>query len=425
MNLSASSAKPGDPTYFLEGIIHDKSEMADFEGPLSLILLLLSKNKIEIRDIKISDILDQYLEYLNAMEKLDLEIASEFVQMASYLLYIKTRMLLTEEKEVTELEQLIASLEQLKCKDTYAAVKSVTPMLEAAAQTGLHYLSRPPEPLPKAAGEYRYRIEEADLLRALLSVFTRGGAAATDALQLAAPKRIIYSVRDKCRTLIDELRERGSMPLNALYGQCASRSEIVATFLSVLELCSLGHLMLSEQNGEYVASFTGGTTTIFWNPLLSEKFLWNTTNCFRSLRPSYLQRVIPCRHRASRSSQASRRRRSSRQPRDLAAAYEENRCGMRLVQMNDLLQLCSAPEYADYIRRTLEQRKPPKLSQPALEVLAIVAYFQPVTAASVWFYKLRLYPAKKKSRRKPKRKQKPKTETEESRRRKLRRLCAR
>ena len=244
MNLSASSAKPADPTYFLEGVIHDKSEMADFEGPLSLILLLLSKNKIEIRDIKISEILDQYLEYLNAMEKR----------------YIKTRMLLTEEKEVTELEQLIASLEQLKCKDTYAAVKSVTPMLDAAAQTGLHYLSRPPEPLPKSAGEYRYRIEQADLLRALLSVFTRGGAAATDALQMAAPKRIVYSVRDKCRTLIDQLRERGSMPLSTLYSQCTSRSEIVATFLSVLELCSLGHLMLSEQNGEYVASFTGGVT---------------------------------------------------------------------------------------------------------------------------------------------------------------------
>ena len=68
---------------------------------------------------------------------------------------------------------------------------------------------------------------------------------------------------------------------------------------------------------------------------------------------------------------------------ELAAAYEENRCGMRLVQMNDLLQLCSAPEYAEYIRRALEQRKPPKLSQPALEVLAIVAYFQPVTRAYI------------------------------------------
>ena len=71
--------------------------------------------------------------------------------------------------------------------------------------------------------------------------------------------------------------------------------------------------------------------------------------------------------------------------RELAAAYEENRCGMRLVQMNDLLQLCSAPEYAEYIRRALEQRKPPKLSQPALEVLAIVAYFQPVTRAYTFF----------------------------------------
>ena len=221
--------------------------MADFEGPLSLILLLLSKNKIEIRDIKISEILDQYLEYLNAMEKLDLEIASEFVQMASYLLYIKTRMLLTEEKEVTELEQLIASLEQLKCKDHSPAAKAVKPM-------GLTPYTNPTRNLS------RYRIEQADLLRALLSVFTRGGAAATDALQMAAPKRIVYSVRDKCRTLIDQLRERGSMPLSTLYSQCTSRSEIVATFLSVLELCSLGHLMLSEQNGEYVASFTGGVT---------------------------------------------------------------------------------------------------------------------------------------------------------------------
>ena len=69
--------------------------------------------------------------------------------------------------------------------------------------------------------------------------------------------------------------------------------------------------------------------------------------------------------------------------RELAAAYEENRCGMRLVQMNDLLQLCSAPEYAEYIRRALEQRKPPKLSQPALEVLTIIAYYQPTTRAYI------------------------------------------
>ena len=80
-----------EPTYHLEGVIQNKEEMADFEGPLNLILMLLSKNKIEIRDIQISLILEQYLAYLDEMKAMDLEIASEFVQMASHLLYIKTR----------------------------------------------------------------------------------------------------------------------------------------------------------------------------------------------------------------------------------------------------------------------------------------------------------------------------------------------
>ena len=248
--------KTADPTFFLEGIVHDKSDMVDFEGPLSLILLLLHKNKIEIRDIQISEILDQYLAYLAEMERLDLEIASEFVQMASYLLYIKTRMLLTEEKEITELEQLIASLEQLKAKDTLTALKSVTPLLDEASRKGFQYLSRPPEPLPRKAGEYRYRIEEADLLQALLTVFTRSGAA-VETPRFTAPKRIIYSVRTKSRDLIDLLRSRGDMSLKELYARCESRSELVATFISVLELCSMGSLMLSEQDGAYVASYTG------------------------------------------------------------------------------------------------------------------------------------------------------------------------
>ena len=83
-----------EPSYHLEGVIRTRDEMEDFTGPLDLILMLLSKNKIEIRDIQISLLLDQYLEYLRMMEQMDLEIASEFVQMASYLLYIKTKMLL-------------------------------------------------------------------------------------------------------------------------------------------------------------------------------------------------------------------------------------------------------------------------------------------------------------------------------------------
>lgn len=68
---------------------------------------------------------------------------------------------------------------------------------------------------------------------------------------------------------------------------------------------------------------------------------------------------------------------------ELQEAYLESASGIRLVQMNDSLQLVSAPEYSTYIVRALEQRKPPKLSPSALEVLAVVAYFQPVTRAYI------------------------------------------
>ena len=68
---------------------------------------------------------------------------------------------------------------------------------------------------------------------------------------------------------------------------------------------------------------------------------------------------------------------------DLAEEYEGGKRGIRLLRLEGSYQLCSAPEQANLIRRTLESRKPPKLSQPALEVLAVVAYFQPVTRAYI------------------------------------------
>ena len=88
-----------DPTFRLEGVVHERDSLADFEGPLSLILQLLSKNKIEIRDISVSEILDQYLAYLDEMQRMDLEVASEFLEMASRLVYIKTVMLLPRHEE--------------------------------------------------------------------------------------------------------------------------------------------------------------------------------------------------------------------------------------------------------------------------------------------------------------------------------------
>lgn len=133
-----------EPSYHLEGVVRNRDELEDFTGPLDLILMLLSKNKIEIRDIQISLLLDQYLDYLRQMQEMDLEIASEFVQMASHLTYIKTRMLLAEEKEVTELDVLVSALEQLKNRDALAAVQKVAPELGKLAEAGLRTHTRGP-----------------------------------------------------------------------------------------------------------------------------------------------------------------------------------------------------------------------------------------------------------------------------------------
>lgn len=251
------------PIFHLEGVVKNRTDDGDFEGPLSLILMLLQNNKVEIRDIKISEILDQYLAYLAKMQEMDLEIASEFVQMASYLLYIKTKMLLAGEKEVTELEQLVESLEHLRCRDIRESVKTVIPALGAAAEKGFMLYTRQQEPLPSEASAYDYRHAPHELLHALFSVFSRGGARAPGPPELRsiAPQPIVYSVRDKCRQVINRLKSGGSTTLRALYETGKTRSELVATFISVLELCALGSLLIEEEDGEFLVTFTGGDVT--------------------------------------------------------------------------------------------------------------------------------------------------------------------
>ena len=248
-----------NPSFFLEGIVQDKNGLQDFEGPLSLVLMLLQKNKIEIRDIKIAEIVDQYLAYLDEMERMDLEVASEFVQMAAHLLYIKTKMLLTnDEEELSELEELKLALERLQSKSVYEAVRDLVPTLHKMSEKGLLLFSKPPEPLPRTGREYEYRHEPRDLLRALLRVYSRGvKVPESDLLSSAIPRRITYSVRDKSRQLIERLR-RNNSSLRALYYDCASRTELVATFLAVLELCSTGSIKLIRTDEDYSVEFVGG-----------------------------------------------------------------------------------------------------------------------------------------------------------------------
>ena len=163
------------PIYHLDKVVKAKQEdMEDFDGPLDLILHLLSKNKIEIRDIQISELLDQYLAWMAQREELNLEVASEFVTMAAHLVYIKTRMLLSIDDEValSEMEELMAALEEHKSQETYVKIKDITEQLNGRYEFGRDYLPKQPEPV-KAETAYSYVHDRADILSAIRSVLAR------------------------------------------------------------------------------------------------------------------------------------------------------------------------------------------------------------------------------------------------------------
>ncbi len=248
-----------DPIFRLEGIVHGREDMEDFEGPLSLILQLLSKNKIEIRDISISLILEQYLDYLKKMDEMDLEIASEFVAMASHLAYIKSKVLLADDaEEVSELEQLISSLESLQRRGDYGRIKTVTGRLSELFKRGSGYIVKPPEPLA-VSSEYRYTHDKRDLLDAFVKMTRRDDGTQVFMPQsvLSYPKPIIYPVEDKAKEILHGLKLHTRLRLYSLFLQCRSRSEIVATFVSVLELCKAGTALLVGDGEDTDLTYTG------------------------------------------------------------------------------------------------------------------------------------------------------------------------
>ena len=243
------------PSYHLEAVVKSRDEREDFTGPLDLILMLLSKNKIEIRDIQISSLLDQYLAYLEKMKEMDLEIASEFVQMASHLTYIKTRMLLVSDpEEVSELEVLVNALEQLQHRDMLNAVKEVAPQLGERARAGFRLHVKDAE--LQLGQRYEYHSSGDELLRALAAMLLRSGAPTHEepALLRAIPQPITYGIREKSEEIILLLDQRRSMPLRELYALCRSRSELVAAFISVLELCSDGEIHVTNTDGDFTVS---------------------------------------------------------------------------------------------------------------------------------------------------------------------------
>ena len=245
------------PVFRLEGVVKTKNEMSDFEGPMSLILQLLSKDKIEIRDISISLILEQYLDYLETMAELDLDIAGEFVAMASHLAYIKTKMLLAGDEEVSELEQLISSLEELRCGDVYLQIKEAAQTLSLMYTRGAAMIPGPPEYLPQA--EIKYTHVSSDLLKAMLGLIDRDNAiiGSLNTRQVVYPRRVVFSINEKILQLLEKLKVAGTVLVASLFSESNSKSELIATFIAILELCRVGSVLLTGDADEVAVTYTG------------------------------------------------------------------------------------------------------------------------------------------------------------------------
>ena len=239
------------PQYHLEGIVRTRSdEMEDFQGPLDVIFLLLSKNKIEIQNVSITAILEQYLAYLEEMKRLDMEIASEFISMASHLMLIKTKMLLSAAEQAeaeSELDLLRQSLIERQRKDAIEQIRLAVTVLEPRNEIGRCLFTKDPEPLRKDR-EYQYQHEPMDLIRAMEQIAERNNKvlpAPTNNFRGIVGKEP-YPVGRKATEILRRLVLRGVDRLKNLFKGNKSRSEVVATFLAVLEMCKTGAVRLED-----------------------------------------------------------------------------------------------------------------------------------------------------------------------------------
>ena len=242
-----------NPIFKLEKVVQSKTAepLEDFEGPLDLILFLLSKNKIEIQDIPIALILDQYLEYLEKRQQMDLEVASEFVTMATHLMYIKTRMLLSieDEEAQSEMDALIQSGE------CYQKIRKLTERLGPMSEFGRNIFTKNPEPV-KRGKVFEYDHEPGELAIAMQELLDRREVAMHP--QLAVFEDIVrrepYSVEEKATEIVRRVKLAGITRFLLLFKGSRSRSELVATFMAVLELCKKHVLRLTGGSEDCMVS---------------------------------------------------------------------------------------------------------------------------------------------------------------------------
>lgn len=214
-----------------------------FDGPLDLLLALIAKNKLDIYDIPIAQLLDQYMEQIALMREENMDVASEFLEMAARLVQIKAASLLPkhQEEEDPRAELTGQLLEYEQCKKAAARL---------AEQCTFDRFVRLPEPLP---ADYTYKRvhDPREIAQALVSAWGKGKSLLPPKPESfsALVSRKIVSVASQAIAILRQLWKKKSVPFQALFVGKRDRSQRVAAFLAVLELVK-NHRLRVEGEGD-------------------------------------------------------------------------------------------------------------------------------------------------------------------------------
>jgi segregation and condensation protein A len=211
-----------------------------FEGPLDLLLYLIKKEEVDIYEVNLTKLATQFLEYIEVMRMLDLEIAGEFLVMAATLMYIKSRELLPKDQQVAtdgEDDGEDPRWELIRRLVEYKKFKDVAVQLQERELRQEQVYPRLPVK-PEFATEplaHRGAVSLFDLINAVSSILQR----VTQREDLRDIFEDKWSVSEKLEHLVQVLNTRPSLRFSELFGQATSRSEVVVTFLALLELIRL------------------------------------------------------------------------------------------------------------------------------------------------------------------------------------------
>lgn len=230
--------------------------LAVFEGPLDLLLHLISKNKVNIYDIPIKEITDQYLQALEEMKKLDLEVSSEFIVMASQLLYIKSKMLLPAEKEENEEDPRQDLAKRLM---EYKRYKESAVYLKEHEFASRYMFFKAPDDIEPKVEEKQIKFDLNELTNAFYDVLERSKRREPPPKQVfdGIVKRSVVSVKDKISNILSSVSGGKRVKFKKYFKSLIYRDEMVAAFLAVLELIKDGRLCAAYSDDENDFYLTG------------------------------------------------------------------------------------------------------------------------------------------------------------------------